>query len=202
MTKAKPLKIGEARVYSVDGTDVELTRVDPTQREYSFATLKDQQSRYEVRVDGVLRAHIQYPVGWGNPWEIVSLGRDGLHVYDFEREKPQRVYPTRDNSVKGEGRDELVLRIPALIKDGKLPTQERIAAAAEERKLHDIQRAEEEQANRERYARENAERKKREEGHRQLILEGLESIRDRLQGNLTNLETESLLTVIKQWGPK
>jgi hypothetical protein len=202
VSKPKALKIGESITIAVGGTDVVLTRVEPTQREYSFATLKDQKSRYEVRVDGVLRGHIQSPVGWGKPWEIVSLGRDGMHVYEFQRNDPERVYPQRGYRMEGdvaEGRDDLALRIPALLQEGKLPTLERIEQAALERKARDERRAEEERVSEERYRRENEERKRVEEERRKVVLEGLQSIRDRFHGTLTNSETDALMTAMQQW---
>jgi hypothetical protein len=199
------MKIGEVRVYDVAGTAVELTRVDPTTREYSFHTFKDQKSRYEVRVDGVLRAHIQCPAGFGNPWEIVSLGRDGMHVYDFERDDPQRVYPEKNYRMRGapvEGRDELVLLIPGFIANGKLPTQEKIIADTKAAAERAKQREEESRISTERSKIEYAERQRLQEEHRQFTLEGLESIRDRFQGQLSNTETEALLTAIEKWKPK
>ena len=96
----KPLKIGESRTYTVEGTEVVLTRVEPTYYSYDYSfggerrehRTNEQKSRYEVRVENVLRGHIQVASGFGNPWHVSALGTTRAYAAEWERDRPVSVY--------------------------------------------------------------------------------------------------------------
>lgn len=201
----KPMKVGESRSYTVEGTEVVLTRVEPTYYSYTFSfdgqpreqRTNEQKSRYEVRVGGVLRGHIQIASGFGNPWHVSALGTIRPYAAEWERDRAVSVYASSiKKSEVREDRDGMVLHIPRLIREGYLPTIEEIAegkaAYAEMQRL----RKEEEETNRARWAKEREEKAAADAAARKEVYDTLTAIRDRLQGQMSNFEVEVLSSVM------
>lgn len=204
----KPMKIGESRSYTVEGTEVVLTRVEPTFYSYTFKfngqdreqRTNEQKSRYEVRVGGVLRGHIQIASGFGNPWHVSALGTIRPYAADWERDRPVSVYASsiKKNEPR-EDRDGMVLHIPRLISEGYLPTIEEIAEGKAAYAEQQRRRKEEEEANRARWAKEREEREAKQAADRKEVHDTLAAIRDRLQGHMSNFEVAVLSSVMEQY---
>lgn len=208
----KPIKLGESRTYTVEGTEVVLTRVEPTYYSFGYSTgngerrehrSAEQKSRYEITVDGVLRGHVQIASGFGNPWHISALGTIRSYAQDWERDRPVSVY---SSSIKRadprEDRDGMVLHVPRLIREGLLPTLEEIAKGKVEYAEQMARRKAEEDANRARWAKEREEREIVEAAKRKEVFDTLIGIRDRLQGQMSNFEVDMLSSVAEHWKAK
>lgn len=203
----KSIKLGESRSYMVEGTEVVLTRVEPTYFSYQFGDREhrtnEQKSRYAVTVEGKLRGHIQVASGFGNPWHVSALGTTRQWAAEWERSRPVSVYSSSiKRSDVREDRDGMVLHIPRLIAEGHLPTAEEIEQGKLDRKEADRLRAEEDEARRVQWAKEREEREVAEAAKRKEVFDTLIGIRDRLQGQMSNFEVDMLSSVAEHWKAK
>lgn len=92
MTEVKTRKPKTER-YEVDGSVVELIKMTPDQyRGYHGLLTPAVRSQWEVKVDGVLRGYVTYPLGVGR-WRAYSLLPREVRPYGFEWGKePAHIY--------------------------------------------------------------------------------------------------------------
>lgn len=217
MAKAKQVTRME-----VDGSVVEIEPMDlEVQYRYSDGSANyRQRSLYKVLVDGVHRGYLSFPKGYGGKWSAAVL-RPQTTVYDpshhthGEEDRTRYglfsyyriVSPGVLNETENwgeherfwEDRNAILAAFPKMVALGRAPTPEQEARNIikmkqryEEQKIEDAER-------KARYARERDERERQQaeaarvaEEARQETLAGLESIRDRFAGQLTNLEALAL----------
>jgi hypothetical protein len=192
----------DVQTFEVDGSTVALTKVpvrrydwdhrgkfEPGHPEWGHPREK---SLYEIAIDGKKVGWAFRPHGWGrSPWGIDALWGPG---YDYDFGEGTRWNPGHHRDGACFELSEVARRAVALRAEQWRPlmTEEEMAAERvkiAERKARDKV---EEEARREQWAREREERERAEREQRDELTAGLESINERFNGQLSNLEANAV----------
>lgn len=199
VSKTRPMKIGEERSYEVEGVTIVLRKVEPSVRKYEFRAepYKNEKARYEITVGGEVLGFINAASGFGKEWYIQAHGKVRGDVW--EADHPINVFPGGIGSYAARrewDRDTLVLQVPRLIAEGKLPSRDVLRAAAEATQQRQTRRAAEQDRSliegrqKEWFARKAARVARIEQ------IEALESILTKLRSEMTNAEVHHLGALI------
>lgn len=206
----------------VDGSVVEIEPMDlEVQYHYSDGSANyRQRSLLKVLVDGVHRGYLTFPKGYGGKWSAAVLrpqnttydpsfhkhddeDRNRYGIFSYYRVVSPGVLNEQENWGPHEkawvDRNAILAAFPKMVALGRAPSPEeearnivKMKRRYEEQKVEDAER-------KARWARESIEREQQKveaaraaEEARQETLAGLESIRDRYAGQLTNLEALAL----------
>lgn len=206
----------------VDGSVVEIEPMDlEVQYRYSDGSANyRQRSLLKVLVDGVHRGYLSFPKGYGGKWAVAVLrpqntnydpsfhthgeeDRTRYGLFSYYRVVSPGILNEMENWGEypkfWEDRNAILTAFPKMVALGRAPSPEeetrnivRMKRLFENRKVEEAERTA-------RYARERDERERAKtesarvaEESRQETLSGLESIRDRFAGQLSNLEALAL----------
>ncbi|AFU88141.1 hypothetical protein CcrColossus_gp271 [Caulobacter phage CcrColossus] len=210
----------------VDGSVV---LIEPMEREVSYRYSDGsvgayrQRSLYKVLVDDVLRGYLSFPMGYGGRWSVVTLrpkhrySNVWRHLYSDRTEHGlfeyyRSVSPGVLNETENwgehakfwEDRNAILAAFPKMIALGRAPSPEEEEANLIQMKADYEESVRQDAANKERWARERAEREAQQaeaariaEEKRLETLEGLNSILAR--ETLTNFERDCLMTAIARF---
>lgn len=202
----------EVRTFSIDGMQVELTRVPVRRYDWDHREQREgepwghpkEQALYEIRIDGEHVGLASRPHGFGRQeFQIHRLGEN------FSTWRLGEVLVHGGRSCKNEHRlfdlDQVAMKSVELRKAKhfsnlrRLPTlgELRMFVAAEKRE--EARREAESKARREQWDREAAEQKRAAEEHRLEVLGGLQSIDERLGAQLSNYEANALRLAIARY---
>lgn len=207
----------------VDGS---IVRIEPMEREVAYrysdgSPSYRQRSLYKVLVDDVLRGYLTFPLGYGGKWSVVTLrpknhysnvwrhlsgDKTEYGLFGYYRTVSPGVLQETENwgehPKTWEDRNAILAAFPKMIALGRAPSPEEETANLIEMKADYEDRQRQEAANKERWAKERADREAQKaedarvaEEKRKETLEGLNAILG--HDTLTNFERACLVTAIE-----
>lgn len=204
----------------VDGSIVKIEAIDrEVAYRYSDGSPSyRQRSLYKVLVDDVHRGYLSFPLGYGGRWVAVTLRPKNSYSPYFKQTDEQRdeygliaYYRVASPGILAEtenwgeypkhwtDRNAILAAFPRMVALGRAPSREEEIANRIEAKADFEERLRKDAEDDARRTREREERERQRvlaataaEEARQETLAGLESIRDRFAGQLTNLEALAL----------
>lgn len=200
----------DVRTIAVGTDTVELRRMPIDKRgdpPYQYRAMK---SKWSVLLNGEERAFLILPNGWETDWELHRIPADGDFYFTGYRRtgvetirspsKRERWRLERAGAAIPDPVDSLARLVPGLVKKNQLRTIAEQEAEELRLKRQSERQEREAKERRERWAREQAAEAAAAEARRKETLEGLQSIRDRL--DLTNFERECLFRAIARYLPE
>lgn len=202
----------DARTYEIDGAAVTLTRVPIRRYDWDHRRLKEgepfghpmEQALYEIAINGELVGRASRSHGFGKQAFTIERLREGEDSWKLGepvvwgrgyQAHQDRLYELDQVAAKAAELRKGVFR-GAL---SRLPTSAEIAKYLAEEKATEAAEKIASEARSAQWARERAEEKRKAEEHRLEVLEGLESIAERLRAQLSNSEANALIIAIERY---